>query len=206
MTETTNTIVPNVSTTEETKDFKFRFKKDKLGNQRPTVEIKAPVPNAQGIVAILTAGGKQLELLLDVVADTIRSAMATYVGEDEKISQETFPFPKITWDAIANQPRAERKTIDDSIWEGFTQDYIAVMPGVTGKSVEAVTNATVVYLKKFAIVKTNKEVLAKLKDQLGLYMENSKNAETYSEVLELLISKVDAYLKADDVEQLVSNL
>jgi hypothetical protein len=206
MTETTNTIVPNVSTVEEVKDFKFRFKKDKLGNQRPTVELKLPVPNAQGVVAILTAGGKQLELLMDVIADTVRSAAASFVGDDEKISQETFPLDKITWEAIANAPRAERKTIDDAIWEGFTADYIAVMPGVTGKSQEAVTNATLVYAKKFANVKTNKDVIQKLKDQLGLYMEHSKNAEQFTEVLELLLGKAEAYLKANDVEQLISNL
>lgn len=202
----TQTITPNVDKNVDVKDFKFRFKKDKLGNQRPSVELKLPVPSVEGIVDILQKGGKGLELLMDVVADTIRSAAASFVADDEKISQESFPLDKISWEAIATAPRAERKSIADEVWEAFAKDYIEVMPGVTGKSVEAVTNATVVFLKKFSIVKTNKEVLGKLKEQLGLYMEHSKKAEEFTEVLELLTAKVDAYLKANDTELLIQNL
>ena len=202
----TQTITPNADNTVELKEFKFRFKKDKLGNQRPSVELKVPVPSVEGIVAILEKGGKGLELLLEVVSDTVRGALAGFVADDEKISQATVPFDKLTWEAIATAPRAERKSIADEIWEAFAKDYIEVMPGVTGKSVEAVTNPTVVFLKKFSIVKTNKEVLAKLKEQLGLYMEHSKKAEEFADVLELLTSKVDTYLKANDVELLVQNL
>lgn len=200
------TITPNTDATVDLKEFKFRFKKDKLGNQRPSVELKIPVPSVEGIVAILEKGGKGLELLQEVVADTVRGALAGFVADDEKISQATVPFDKLTWEAIATAPRAERKSIADEIWEAFAKDYIEVMPGVTGKSVEAVTNATVVFLKKFSIVKTNKEVLSKLKEQLGLYMEHSKKAEEFSEVLELLTSKVDTYLKANDTELLIQNL
>lgn len=200
------TITPNVDNTVDLKDFKFRFKKDKLGNQRPSVELKCPVPSIEGIVAILEKGGKGLELLQEVVSDTVRNALASFVAEDEKISQATVPFDKLTWEAIATAPRAERKSIADDVWESFAKDYIDVMPGVTGKSVEAITNATVVYLKKFSIVKSNKEVLAKLKEQLGLYIEHTKKGEEFTEVLELLTSKVDTYLKANDVELLVQNL
>ena len=138
----------------EFKDAKFRFKKDKLGNQRPTVELKIPVPTfPAGLAAIAEAGGKGLELLMEVIYDTVRSSVASYVGDNENASQDTIDWSKFTWDAIANAPRAERKTISDEVWEAFAKDYIEVMPSVTGKSVEAVTNATVVYLKKFLIVK-----------------------------------------------------
>lgn len=199
-------VTPNADNTVDLKDFRFRFKKDKLGNTRPSVELKLGVPSVEGIVKILEAGGKQLELLLDVVSDTVRAAAATFVSEDENINQETFPQDKITWEAIATAPRAERKSIDESIWEAFAKDYIDTMPAVTGKSVEAVTNATVVYLKKFTLVKSDKAVLGKLKEQLGLYMEHSKNVDQFQEILELLFSKADNYLKANDVELLIQNL
>jgi hypothetical protein len=206
MNDQTQTITPNSDNTVDTKEFKFRFKKDKLGNQRPTVELKLPVPSVEGIVAILEKGGKGLELLLDVVSDTIRGAAATYVADEEKISQATFPVHKISWEAIATAPRAERRSIAEEIWEAFAKDYVEVMPSVTNKSIEAVTNATVVFLKKFTIVKTNKEVLAKLKEQLGLYVEHSKNADQFTEVIDLLVAKVDAYLSANDTDMLISNL
>ena len=203
-----DTVTANFDKTVDPKDFTFHFKKDKLGNKRPSVELKLPVPSVEGIVAILEKGGKELELLQDAIYDVIRAQAATIVSDDEKISQATFPVASVLWSAIANMPKADRRSsaIDASVWEAFAKDYIEVMPGVTGKSVEAVTNATVVYLKKFAIVKTNKDVISKLKDQLSLYLEHSKNVEQFQEILDLLISKADSYLSANDVELLVQNL
>jgi hypothetical protein len=172
------------------------------------VELKLPVPSVEGIVAILEKGGKELELLQDAMYDVIRSQAASIVSDDEKVSQANFPTSSVLWSAIANMPKADRRSsaIDATVWEAFAKDYIEVMPSVTGKSVEAVTNATVVYLKKFAIVKTNKDVISKLKDQLALYLEHSKNVEQFQEILDLLISKADSYLSANDVELLVQNL
>lgn len=201
-------IQANYDKNVDTKDFTFHFKKDKLGNKRASVELKLPVPSVEGIVSILEKGGKELELLQDAIYDVIRGQAASIVSDDEKISQATFPLDKVTWEAIANMPKADRRSsnIDAAVWEAFAKDYIDTMPAVTNKSVEAVTNATVVYLKKFSIVKTNKEVISKLKDQLALYVEHSKNAEQFAEIIELLAAKADSYLNANDVELLVQNL
>jgi hypothetical protein len=201
-------ITPNFDKTVDAKDFKFRFKKDKLDNQRPTVEIKAGIPSVEGIVNILEAGGKGLELLQEAMYDVVRGAIGGWVSENETASQATFDPAKFTWEAIANQPREDRRasSIPEELWTEFATDYQEVMPGVTGKSKDAVANATVVYLKKFSIVKTNKEVLAKLKDQISLYVEHSKKAEQFSDIIELLLKKVDTYLGANDVELLVQNL
>lgn len=210
MTDTTTQsgVTANFDNTVDFKDFTFHFKKDKLGNKRPSVELKLPIPSVEGIVAILEKGGKELELLQDAIYDVIRSQAAQIVSDDEKITQATFPAANVLWSFIANMPKADRRSsaIDASLWEAFAKDYIETMPAVTGKSLEAVTNATVVYLKKFAIVKTNKDVISKLKDQLALYLEHSKNVEQFSEILDLLISKADSYLNANDVDLLVSNL
>ena len=204
----TETIQANFDKNVDQKDFSFFFKKDKLGNKRPSIEIKLPVPSVEGIVAILEKGGKELELLQDAIYDVIRGQAASIIGDDEKLTAATFPTAQVLWSAIANMPKADRRSsaIDQAVWEAFAKDYIEVMPSVTGKSVEAVTNATIVYLKKFSIVKTNKAVLAQLKDQLALYLEHSKNAEQYVEILELLNAKADSFLSANDVEMLVSNL
>ena len=208
MTEQTATIKPNFDSSVDGKEFNFRFKKDKLGNQRKAVQLTAGVPSVEGIVKILETGGKGLELLQDAMYDVVRSALAGWVADDESASQTTLDFSKFTWEAIANQPREDRRasSITPEQWTAFAADYQAVMPGITGKSAEQVANATVVYLKKFSIVKTNKDVLNALKTQLALYADNSPNAEEHSEILELLVRKADTYLKADDVEQLVSNL
>lgn len=201
-------ITVNADKTVDIADFSFRFKKDKMGNQRPKVELKLPVPSYEGIVAILEAGGKQLDLLRDAIYDVVRSVAADIVADNEKISQENFPVDKISWKAIAEMPKEDRRssTIAKEVWEAFAADYLEVMPGVTNKSVEAIGNAVEVYLKKFSIVKGRKDVLGKLKEQLGLYMEHSKKAEEFQEILDLLFKRIETYMAADDVEALVANL
>lgn len=201
-------IVANVDNKIDTKEMVFRFKKDKLGNKRPDVKLEVAVPSVEGVVDILTRGDvKEVELLLDSLYATIRSAAASIISDDENVTPDNFPYDKITWTAVANQPKEDRRsnTISDEAWESFCKDYIEVMPGITGKSVDFVTNATVVYRKKFAPWKTDKRTITKLKEQLGLFME-TKQAEDHTEILELLIRRADAYLAADDLVAIASNL
>jgi hypothetical protein len=201
-------IHANHDDTVETKDFNFHFKKDKLGNKRASVELKLPIPSVQGIISILEKGGKGLELLQEAVYDVIRGQVAVIVSEKEDISQANFPVANISWESIANMPKSDRRSssIAEETWEAFAKDYIETMPAVTGKSVEAVTNATVVFLKKFSIVKTNKEVIRKLKEQLALYVEHTKQGDNFADIIELLNNKAESYLGANDVELLVANL
>lgn len=202
-----NTSVnPTFDNTVDAKDFKFRFKKDNLGNQRATVELRGPVPSVEGIVSILEKGGKGLELLQDAMYDVVRGALGSFVADNESASQDNIPWEKFSWDAIANAPREDRRSIPEETWKSFAEDYLKVMPGVTGKSPEAVANATTVYLKKFTLVKSNKPILQKLKEQLSLYVEHSPKAEEFSDVLEVLLKKADTYLKADDTASLLENL
>lgn len=207
-TQAPQTINPNFDKKVDFDTFKFRFRKDKLGNQRPNIEFKGPVPSVEGFVDILEKGGKGLEFLKEVAYNAVRDAMLAYIADNESATADNIPLEKFTWEAIANQPREDRRAsqFTEADWEAFAKDYIEVMPAATNKTVENVTNATVVYLKKFSIVKTNKEVLSKLKDQLGLYLEHSKNAEQHAEIVEFLLKKADTYLKSDDVELLVNNL
>jgi len=203
-------IVANFDKTVDAQDFKFRFKKDKLGNQRAAVELKAFVPSVEGIISILEKGGKGLELLQDAVYDVIKGAIGADVSDNETFNQDFYNLnaAKYTWEAIANQPKEDRRSsaISTEQWEAFAADYINTMPGVTGKSLDAVTMATTVYVKKFLQVKTNKDVLKLLKTQLGLYMEHSKNAEAFSDILELLLKKADTYLNADAPTLSIENL
>lgn len=195
----------NTNETTVTQKFLFRFKKDRLGNKRAPVELNLPVPTIAGIVDILKAGGKELELLNDAIYGVVKSIAAEIVSENVNVSQDNFPIASVFWSAIANMPKAERATIPAEQWEGFVADYLAVMPGLTGKTAEQVGLATQIYLKKFAMVKTNKPILGKLKEQLAMYVE-TPNAENFQDVLELLLRRVDTYLNAEEQVILADNL
>lgn len=203
MTDTTTEVNTNEPTVLQ--KFAFRFKKDKLGNKRAPVELTLPVPTISGIVGILKAGGKELELLNDAIYSVIKSVAAEIVAEKSDVSQDNFPVNQVFWTAIANMPKAERATIPQEQWDGFAADYLAAMPGLTGKTADQVGLAVQIYLKKFTQVKTNKPILGKLKEQLALYME-TPNAENFQDVLELLVRRVDTYLTAEEAVILAENL
>ena len=119
--DTTPALHVNADPFTDTKDFKFSFKKDALENKRPTVELKLPVPSYEGIVRILETGGKELELLVEAMYDTIRGVASEIVGQDENINQENFPVDKILWKSIATMAREDRRSsgISKETWEAF---------------------------------------------------------------------------------------
>lgn len=201
----TETSIANPTLLIDKKPVKFRFRKDDMGNQRQTLEFEMPVPSFEGIQSILATGGKGLELLQDAVFDVVRGAMQNYVVDDIGFDSSKFDFSQVSWEAIANRPRAERATVSPEEWKAFAEDYIRVMPGVTGKTEKQVSNACIVYLKKFAQVKTDKPNLQKLQEQLAIYV-NQPSADQHTAVLEILLSRLDTYLKADDVKSLIENL
>lgn len=201
-------ITANVDKNVDFRETTFRFKKDKLENKRANVTVALPVPSAEGIIEILQKGGKELKLLIDSAFDVVRGVAQEMISSDENIKgQEGFDLSKLSWEAIANMPEGDRRSssIPEEQWKAFVEDYVAVMPAMTNKSVEAVTNATLVYVKKFAQFKTDKDTLKKLQAQLAVYME-SKNAENFTDILELLNRRLETYLAADDVQALKANL
>ena len=201
-------VVSAIDDTVENKEFAFRFKKDKMGNQRPAVKLIVPVPSVNGVIKMLESGDvKQFSLLQDAMYDVVRDVLAGLVAEKEDIAQDTLDVSKLSWAAIANMPKEDRRSssIPEELWTAFVADYIAVMPGLTGKSEDACKNATEVYVRKFAPWKSQKNVIAKLKEQLALYT-STPNAEQFSDILDLLIRRADTYLAADDLAAIAGNL
>ena len=206
-------IVANFDNTVDFISAKFFFKKvivpeTKEEYKRPTVELeKVPVPSIEGIIKILEAGGKQLELLQEAVQDVVISRARELVNEKEDITAENFPYASLSWEIIATLPKAERRGggISKETWEEFAKDYIAVMPAITGKDAEKIGNAAKLLLNKFNAIKTNKQVIGYLRDQLALYLNGSPSAETYKDCVEFLDSKAEVLLAADEAT-LLANL
>ena len=215
MNDTTNqsAITANFDKTVDAKEYKFHFKtlKDKesgIETKRPTVELTLPVPSVEGIIAILEAGGKQLELLQAAVADIVVAQARSILNDSEALTgNDNFPLAQVSWEAIANMPEAEKRGrgIPKELWDEFVADYISVMPSVTGKSTEQVSLAAKLFLNKFQQVKTNKPVVQKLREQLSIYMNNSKQAESYIDCIKFLDDKAEALLQADETA-LLDNL
>ncbi len=198
------TIKVNFNNRVDVVPTKFHFRKVKdeksgVETKRPSVEIPIPVPSMEGIVAILQAGGKQLELLREAIAGVINDQAREYINDTETVTADNFPYNTLTWEFIANLPKAERRGggISKELWEDFGKDYLAVMPSVLNKPVASVELAVKVFLNKFSAVKTDKKVLALLKSYLAMYINATPNGEQFQECFEFLDKKAATLLEAD---------
>jgi len=196
----------------DVKDVAFNFKKSKdkvtgIETIRESVQLAIPYPSVEGICAIMEAGGKGYELLQEAVETVINTAARELLYEDTSLNAATFPVDKVSWEAIANQPKAQRRGggISKEVWEGFAQDYVEVMPEVTGKTIEQIANAAKILANKLSQVRTNEPVLQLLVAQLAVYAEHSPNAEEYQECIEFLLNKADTFLNVSE-EELLANL
>lgn len=192
--------------TVDVKEMKFNFRKDSLGNVRPSVEVNVPVPSVEGIAEIFNAGGKGLEALRTLVQNALADHIRGLLQDDEAITSASFPYDQATWDAYVNMPESERRGrgIAKEVWVAFGEDYIKQMPAVTGKKQEFVDYAAKLLVNKFQAVKTNKPVIEKLKAQLAIYL-TTPNAEQFVECVKFLDEKADVLLQADE-SALLDNL
>ena len=205
-----NSIEYNVTV----KDSTFNFKKsvDKatgIETIRKPVDLAIPYVNVDGIMAILEGGGKGLELLLEGMETIVNTQARSILADDDKgeLNASNFPTDKLSWEFISNIPKVQRRGggIPKETWEAFALDYVAVMPDVTGKKLEAVTNMAKILINKLSQVRTVPDVLNLCIEQLAIYAEHSENFADYSDCVEFLLNKAETFLNVSP-EELLSAL
>lgn len=183
--------------------FHFRKVTDtatKVETKRNSVILPLPVPSIEGIIDIIQNGGKGLELLQEAVRDVIVEQAREFINNNDTVTSLNFPFATLNWETIANLPKADRRGggISKDVWEEFAKDYIAIMPALINKSIDAVTMASKIFLTKFAQTKSNKQVLAKLRDYLAIYINNTARGEEFAEAVDWLDKKIGVLLEVGD--------
>jgi hypothetical protein len=195
--------------------FHFKTKEDEVTKQktrRPTVELKLPLVNLNGIIEIINSGDeKMITLMVDSLREVQVGQARNVVNEKEDITQDNFPLDTVDWKAIAYLPPAQRRGagIPKEQFDEFAKDYISVMPAVTGKTEKQVANAAFFFQQKLNPLKAHPEKdkhLSKLKEQLALYAGNSARAEEFTDVIEFLNDKADALIKADSINDALQNM
>lgn len=212
-------------------EFKFRFKKDEMGNQRPSLSLFGPVPTLAEIARlalttkdlvdkdtkqVVMQDGKpvqvpsnEAELIHDAVYGVIQDQIRSLVNDDEKASQDNFKWSEATFEFIANMPPSARRGagIPKESWEDFAKNYIEIMPAVTSKTKEQCAQAAQIFVRKFRDAAGNLPVVEKLQTYLAMYTEAPGNkAEEYPEIIEFLLKKSTDMLAAKDKVAVLENL
>jgi hypothetical protein len=183
-----------------TREIVLRFRKNKeTGTKRENIVLQAPVPNEYGLIEILKGKSEdpklaaQYELLMDAMESYVFTA-AQNVAEDTSIVAENFPMEKISWEAIALQPKADRRVaITAEQWRSWVVDYMRLMPILTDKTIAQCKLAVDVFTRKCVQARGDKKSLSTLKDLLAVFA-TSEAGEQHEEIISLLDRKLDALL------------
>lgn len=175
-------------------DFNFRTKD---GYKRPTVSLEYDVPNAAGVAELLTSEDpKVVNLVVESVQSLLTQHIRGYVDSDLDFDQTKLDAlvaeGKISIQAIANMPKSERSMLTKEDLEAFARDYIAIMPGVTGKSIERVQAAASLFVERYKRAAGDNQVLAVLQEQLAIFVDaaDSEVLERHARAIEFLSNKV----------------
>lgn len=200
----------------EAKEVSFHFKKEKIkdnagkvigeGKKLPSVKANVPVPNAEGLLEIITAGGKPLELLVDLAQGAIEEQCRRLINAfreanpDKEVPADILNPAMLDWEVIANLPKSERRGlgISDEDWDAFFADYRAIMPKATGKDEDRIEKHVQLYKRKFQTVRNDKKALTVLNDMLALWASNTANMEENSDVYEYLKKRVEALMQEEE--------
>ena len=200
----------------DNKEITFNFRKTKdeetgVESKRAAVTLNLGIPSVEGIVQILEAGGKQLDLLRSAVETVITDYVKSVLGDDTSLTSDNFPIDSVTWEAIANQPDSERRGrgIPKEVWEDFIKSYMQIMPGLLGKTEDVIKRQAVILAAKFQPLRNHEkklELLPKFVEMLALYVSNAPDAEQFTGPVEFLLKKAEDMMKQDSAADLAENL
>ena len=176
-----------------------------------SVKLAINTLEVEDVLSIIEAGGNGVELLLEAINDVIyqeaRTVIADAMEAKKAVDQALIDAnaASLTWLAIANKPKAERRGhgISKEEWEAFAADYKEVMAVVMAdKSAEQIGTAALHLSKKFANCRFNKPVIGTLRGYLATWFANTPNKDDFATVYEALDNRAEALLSADDAGKL----
>lgn len=197
------------------KEFVFHFRKEKIrdsegqvigeGKKHPEVKAVLPVPSTEDVINFIATGGKEAEMLMEVIYDAIKLAARGQINDyresnpDATITPDVLDLSKLTFSAIAAMDKQSRGGVEipEEVWASFYEDYKTVLVGL-GKEVQRVDKHIVLFKSQFRTCKYDKAALGVLKDNLQLYAAKTENMEDNADCYEFLIAKLEKYLNAEE--------
>lgn len=163
-----------------THQFDFRAPKGSK-HRRPSLSVQFDGPSKDDVIAYLSgmddSTKKVRELIMDKVTGVIVAYIKEYVDEDLKFNQEMLQElideGKISLEYIANLPPSERAAMPKDALVDFANDYLLVMPEITGKDAKRVAAAATLITERFRRAAGDDEVLQFMLSQITTFAEKA---------------------------------
>lgn len=200
----------------------FHFRKEKVrdeaGNEiadevfkHPSVKIPMPIVTREEMLAIFSApstgeGNRASEqsFILSLVDDALYSQARDQINQFREdnpkatVTANVIDYSKLSVNALANMPASERgNKLDEEDMKAFIVDYVSVMPQASGKDANKIKAQANILDKGLRTVKTDKKVLAVMKDLLTLWAANTPNLDEHQKVYDALNGRIDKWVKAE---------
>jgi hypothetical protein len=187
---------------------------EKKKEKRPNFEANVKLITLHGIIQYINKGDpKVLELIVDSVREPqltqLRSMINAHIEANpaiDSLNDFVLDEDKLGLEYLSTLDKATRTGggIAKEIWEAFAKDYEETMVAL-GSEVEKVKLAAKFLGAKFQPVKSNKVALAKLRNLLGTWFQNTSAKEEFQACFEFLDKKAEELLNVNEAD-LADNL
>lgn len=183
------------------------------GTKHPDVKVVVPMPTIEDVINYLaspdgTKEAKVRDLVMDQIKDAIFLAGRKQINEwfeanpGKNFTATDMDLNKLSLQAIAEMPKGQRGAWapSDEDFKDFNESYTNILVHKTQYDPKKTKTHTDHWKQGMVKVKTNKPVLAKLKDFLTLYAANvePEDLEENKQTYEWLVARADRYLKAEE--------
>lgn len=194
--------------------YKFDAKK---GWKRPSVEVVLPSVSEEDVVKTLEAGGQGKQFLLAICDEQFYAAARQKINEIltenpiATITAATVEAFNLTWESMAASyleaaASARATGIPKEVWDEFVADYVAVMSrelaSAPNMTEEKIKNAAEHLKLRFAKCRSNKKMLAKLRDYLALWFTATSRSDEFAKLFTTLDERAKVLLAADDEDSI----
>lgn len=198
------------------REFKYFFKTEKMvdaegneigeGRKHPDVKAVLPVPTAEEVVQMIAAGGPAAQLIMDSIYDTIFLAGRAQINAWREQNPEgtftatNFDLDKLTLTAIALTPKKERGgwSPSEEDLKAFIEDYKNTMVSRVGYDPKKVGNHCKNFEKGLTKIRTEKPILAKVKELLTMWAAHSEAVDEHSQTFDWFNARIDRWMKAEE--------
>lgn len=203
------------------KEFSYFFKTPILkdddgkeigkGTKHPDVKVVVPMASIEDVINYLAApdGTKEAKVrdyIMELLSDGVFAAGRRQINEffeanpEKQFATTDMDLSKLTLQSIAEMPKGQRGswTPDDDDFKSFNESYTNVLVHKTQYDPKKTKTHTDHWKQGMSKVKTNKPVVAKLKDFLTLYAANAEEAdlEENKQTYDWLVARAKKYLEA----------